>query len=322
MTVVLALACFAPTLRAEPITGIVVFGDSLSDTGNVALAGIPTEPPRPSPPYYAGRFSNGPVWVERLASRLGLPLSPSLKGGTDYAYGGAETGQAGTSTVGTPNIGTQVSTYLSGHPKVGAGQLFVVWGGANDFLLAGQTNPAAVIGNLQAAIGALAAAGAKNFLVPNLPLLGELPETRGTPYQGPLDQLTAGFNAGLEQMLKGEEASQGIVIHRLDVAKLFGDALSHPGAYGLTNVTDPALNVATGQVVPDPGSYLFWDPIHPTEAGHRLIGDAAAAMVPEPASWALLLAGGAGLAALARRRGVPRRCHPDPVTRSEAIRSL
>ncbi len=50
---------------------LVVFGDSLSDTGN------------------AGRFSNGPVWVEHLADRLGLKLSPSQRGGSNFAVGGA-----------------------------------------------------------------------------------------------------------------------------------------------------------------------------------------------------------------------------------------
>src|SRR4051812_18671090 len=58
--------------QAEPaFQAIVVFGDSLSDTGN------------------AGRFSNGPVWVEALARGLNLPLRPSQAGGTNFAVGGA-----------------------------------------------------------------------------------------------------------------------------------------------------------------------------------------------------------------------------------------
>ena len=51
---------------------MVVFGDSLSDTGN------------------AGRFSNGPVWVEQLAASLNIALEPSLMGGTNFAIGGAK----------------------------------------------------------------------------------------------------------------------------------------------------------------------------------------------------------------------------------------
>ena len=70
--------------RTGEITGIVAFGDSLSDTGNTFLAaGIPPAP------YYQGHYSNGPIWLEYLAGRLGVaaPL-PSLAGGTDNAWGG------------------------------------------------------------------------------------------------------------------------------------------------------------------------------------------------------------------------------------------
>ena len=38
-------------------------------------------------------FSNGPTWVQNLSLDLGLgTLEPSAIGGTDFAYGGAETG--------------------------------------------------------------------------------------------------------------------------------------------------------------------------------------------------------------------------------------
>ena len=54
-----------------PFDHIVVVGDSLSDTGN------------------AGRFSNGPVWVEQLAARLEVALRPTQAGGLNFAIGGA-----------------------------------------------------------------------------------------------------------------------------------------------------------------------------------------------------------------------------------------
>src|ERR1700680_881799 len=110
-------------LRADPITQIVVFGDSLSDVGNVFAA-----TGKPPPPYYQGHYSNGPIWVERLAADLGLPApTPSLVGGTDYAFGGAETG-TGFSPKGVPNVLTQIGAYLKAH-KPASGQLFVVWAG-------------------------------------------------------------------------------------------------------------------------------------------------------------------------------------------------
>ncbi len=67
---------------------VVVFGDSLSDIGNIDDATLGVVPGRT---YYNGRFSNGPAWVERLASDLGAPpLGPSTAGGDNFAYGGAD----------------------------------------------------------------------------------------------------------------------------------------------------------------------------------------------------------------------------------------
>lgn len=81
--------------EAASFSNLYVFGDSLSDSGNIlnittALNQIPPEllPPGltippitpPVPPYdQAGRFSNGLVWVDYLAQDLGLTLTPSTE---------------------------------------------------------------------------------------------------------------------------------------------------------------------------------------------------------------------------------------------------
>jgi len=57
---------------------LVVFGDSLSDNGNLFdLIGFP------QPPAWEGRSSNGPVYAEQLASFLHMRLD-------DRAFAGAE----------------------------------------------------------------------------------------------------------------------------------------------------------------------------------------------------------------------------------------
>src|ERR1051325_6177463 len=71
----------AQVANADQFKRLIVFGDSLSDNGNLFALSGNTYPP---PPYYLGRFSNGPVWVEDLAERLGVPLD-------DFAVGGANT---------------------------------------------------------------------------------------------------------------------------------------------------------------------------------------------------------------------------------------
>jgi outer membrane lipase/esterase len=68
---------------------LVVLGDSLSDMGN------------------AGRFSNGPIWVEQLAEALKLPLKASQRGGHNFAVGGART------EIGPQSLRTQVRGRIS-----------------------------------------------------------------------------------------------------------------------------------------------------------------------------------------------------------------
>src|SRR5574338_599415 len=75
------LVLIAAAAYGAPFTNLFFFGDSLSDTGNVysvtsllnaaTLGLVPVQPL--SPPYFNGRFSNGPLWTEQVATRLGQP---------------------------------------------------------------------------------------------------------------------------------------------------------------------------------------------------------------------------------------------------------
>ena len=67
--IALAIGGLSPAAQASNIDPIYAFGDSLSDVGNIyaASGGV-----IPGPPYVNGQFSNGPVWVQDLASSLGL----------------------------------------------------------------------------------------------------------------------------------------------------------------------------------------------------------------------------------------------------------
>ena len=145
--------------------GLVAFGDSLTDVGNRYAATGGTDPA--SPPYDAGRWSDGPLWVEHLAAGLGLPAPiPSALGGTDYASADARTALSGYAHNGSANIGTQITSYLAAHPVVDGRQLFVIWGGTNDFGPHSTPDLAGTVANLSAEITELAKAGAKQFLVP------------------------------------------------------------------------------------------------------------------------------------------------------------
>jgi outer membrane lipase/esterase len=90
----------------------VVFGASVTDTGNVcpAAPGCP-----PVPPYASGRYSNGPLYVETVAARYGAAVNPSTRGGTNFAYAGARTGAIPglTTQSTTPSMVAQLDQFMA-----------------------------------------------------------------------------------------------------------------------------------------------------------------------------------------------------------------
>jgi phospholipase/lecithinase/hemolysin len=295
-------------VHAGGVTEIVVFGDSLSDTGNLFAYSQPEGIP-PSPPYYHGRFSNGPLWVEWLASELGVPIpTPSLLGGTNYAWGGAETG-FGLSTRGTPNIGEQIHAFLAVNTPTD-NQLLVIWGGANDFNNAVTLPiPADLVDNIVSHIRAIADAApgtALKFLVPNLPPLERTPRVlwlgqnvnSGIPLL--LEMLSTAFNDHLSAALDELEGELGITILQLDIFSLAEEILMSPAAFGFANAEDtarigddplgkpPDFLSPGSEVVENPDEYLFFDDVHPTRVWHEIAGNRAFEVVserfPEPIS--------------------------------------
>jgi phospholipase/lecithinase/hemolysin len=92
---VLAAFLVCGAAPASAFTELFAFGDSLSDAGNrhILHMSVPGLPVSPSPPYFPGHDSNGLTWVEDLSLKLGLGvLTPSLAGGNDFAFAGAQTG--------------------------------------------------------------------------------------------------------------------------------------------------------------------------------------------------------------------------------------
>ncbi len=262
-----------------------VFGDSISDDGNLfAFTGgaVP-----PSPPYFNGRFSNGPVWVEDLAPTLGLAIDPN----TNFAIGGA---LSGTQNVGNipvapplPGLQTEIDSFIAANQAgVDSKGLYVVYAGANDYLGGGSTDFAATVNNLGSAIAKLAAVGARNFMVPNLPNLGATPgaAARGPEAQQGLALLTNAHNSTLAATVQNLEQNPNINIIPVDVSTLFSNAIANPANFGFTNVTnnlvpgagtDPSVRNFSLPPGTNPNQYLFWDAIHPTARAHEFIAQTA-----------------------------------------------
>ena len=291
--------------HGDQIKGIVSFGDSLTDVGNYYAATRGVSPPT-TLGYAPGLFTNGMNWVQYLAQDIGVAApTASTVGGTNYAYGGAMTGTGYTTSnflggsASVPNMGQQISDYLSAHtPSVG--QLYTIWGGANDVLNGGQTDPSVLLQNIGNDIKTLAMAGAKQFLVGNLPSLNLTPagSALSQAQQAGLAQFTSYFNMGLAAEAKTLSGALGVQIKVLDVNSLFNNAIANPAKYGFNDLTDPMI--ATGN--PGGKGFLFWDTVHPTAQADQLIGSLASQTVPEPSSLLLYCAAMGSVGCWVRRR--------------------
>ena len=297
------LSCAAALAQARTYSTVVVFGDSLSDTGNVLHLseekyGLPVPGPvLPLEDYTLGRFTDGAdtvpsaqqyfgVWIEQLAAHLpGQPLVyNSLDGGTNYAYGFATTanssspllfGPGNIYSVQVENIGQQITDYLATHPHIDSRTLFVIWGGAVDLLYA--KTPADVynaatqqIRNIQRLIQA----GATQLLIPNLPPLGLVPEFNGSLATSvPATSASLLYNSYLEGgivLLKDLYFWRHPKVYQLDVFRLMLSITASPGTYALSDIKDSAEGLPV-----DPDTFLFWDYLHPTTRGHNILAEAA-----------------------------------------------
>jgi outer membrane lipase/esterase len=270
--------------------------------------------------------------------------------GTNFAFAGARTGPAGS---GFPFSLTDQALFfaagLQGQPAPSSA-LYVVAGGGNNARdtvtdLIGAALGGATPAQLEQLIDAAALAyaldiqgiltllqqlGATSIVVWNAPDAGTAPAIlAGAPFFDPLFQALLGetfagtatdvserMNEALTKVL-GQFAG----VRLFDLFGLVDDVVAHPSKYSLLNVDAPcaALPLVPDPSNPsapfcDPSKFLFWDGIHPTSAGHLIIGDAMLALVPEPSSIALLLIAMLGSLVVSHRRI---RVRPDPVARQQ-----
>ena len=304
------------TAQALPaFTDVIVFGDSLSDVGNVRnrmeskyFIGYPGGGFN----YSDGRFTNSSdtdpgsdryvgVWHEQLARTfLQLPAARnSLDGGLNYAFGGATTKDGssertvfsnphpfigGSSGITIDNMGRQLDRYLN-EQTVDAGALYLIWGGGNDlFDDSTSSNVTDTSTQVIGLMNRLAAAGARHFLVPNVPPLGGVPLYADDPdKQFSLNRASSNYRNRLNIALDAAAASfaqQGIEVrmYRLDVWSLFVRFAADAGAYGFANTGRSVQGDSSAAV----DRYAFWDTIHPTTAAHFQIAKAAARVLSGP----------------------------------------
>ena len=200
--VVVSIRVPVDKVERGPVSRVVVFGDSLSDAGMLRqrLKVLP------GTAYWAGRFSNGPVWPDYLEALLSVPVQ-------NHAFGGATVNPrpAGKSEHILEQLEQRGQSFVSGstHRQIedyvqrfltdesmerNEETLFILWGGANDYISKAPftgsietllDSPQAeggyenvvpqVMRSLNLQVQKLYAAGGRRFLLINLPPLGLTP---------------------------------------------------------------------------------------------------------------------------------------------------
>lgn len=307
----------------SPYSTMVVFGDSLSDSGQFPDAGGPAGAStrftnRVGPTYLDGSGEIfGPTAAMIIGGRLGVSaadLGPStslvnaangLPDGNNWAVGGYRTDQIydsitapGGSVVSSGGQTRTRDGYLVSQ-RADPNALYYLTGGGNDFLQLKITNDPtarAAAGRLVDSVNALNQAGARYIMVWLLPDLGLTPATNGTGLQAFGTQLSGIFNEELVQQL----STSGANVIPLNIPKMLGEVLADPGAYGLATGQNLVGTCFSGNSCPenatygrhgsspDPTKLIFNDGVHPTIAGQTIIADYAYSILSAPWEASLL----------------------------------
>jgi phospholipase/lecithinase/hemolysin len=293
LLVTLGAFIFAGMVGATPLHNMVVFGDSLSDNGNL-YEYMKHQLPQ-SPPYFEGRFTNGPVWIEHLISSY-FPNNPAQHL-LDFAVGGAGVSVNVEDDEIFFTLRRQLNAYFLTHEdKSDPDSLYVIWIGANNYLgLPEEVEETLNIVNngITESIQRLVDKGAKHILVLNLPDLGKTPAAIEF---GSIDKMTyfsSHHNAALAKTMENlKQVNPGVEWLYFDMGSMFSEVLDHASEYGFNNTTGTCADLMINerehpsvlQMVASAKplnrgdaceGYLFFDLVHPTALAHKILADKA-----------------------------------------------
>ena len=281
----------------DDFSTLVIFGDSLSDTGN--LASVQGDFPFP---FFMNRVSNGPIMVDILADLLGLTAAPSLHltgppQGNNFAVAAAKAG--GTGGI---DLTAQVQAFLAASSgQASSTALYFISIGGNDVRTARDTQSfLSAFSILRTAADTIALnirmliqAGAKNFMVVNVPDIGRIPETQLIANQlgEPNFVRQATFksyliNHLLKQRLDAIKKKFDVRLTEFNSIPSSADIVRNASGLDLLNTVDNCFSSNNLMFTPecDGGAnldrFFYFDEIHPTAIVHQRIGRALYAVVP------------------------------------------
>ncbi|UJR08046.1 hypothetical protein I4U23_012323 [Adineta vaga] len=273
--VFLFLSIFASVIgvRIYRFDRAVIFGDSLTDTGNVYKL---TNYTWPISPYYQGRFCNGPNWVDRVN------ISEKL----NYAFAGGTTdnavvqGYSKSLTVPVPGLRQQISSYINSSSSTMMNfnrTMYILWAGGNDLVYNPTMNSSTFVNSYLNAVKDLIALGGQNFLIFNAPPIQIFPYFSRQNKSAYYISLTNAVNTDLTTGINALKTTYpNISLQKYDVYTLFTKIMANQ-SFPFSNTVDRCWDVynftAVAVFCQDPSTYIFLDSFHVTSTIHQLIAD-------------------------------------------------
>ncbi|KAJ3410340.1 hypothetical protein HDV05_003870 [Chytridiales sp. JEL 0842] len=296
-------------------THVVAFGDSYTDNGNINKIKGPVI----NFPFWEGRFTNGPVWVEYLASKhlsnatlLDYAVSSAvtnfetLRGSKSFTQVDREIPDLPRQFINYENdIRNRNLTNLLDPDKT----LYVMFAGINDVMyrFMQKENPIPeVVSKYQLSFvqnQLLGQVKAKNVMVLNIPAMEVLPMLTDTIAQSTVDRIERS-NILLQNGLANlQSQNPNIKLFYTDLHTLYRSFLFPNSLLDTYNITAGIYGVCfTGPTVNDacknPENYMNFDALHPTTRAHEMVAEVVGSVlgfgkVVEPSNQ-VLVASGAG----------------------------
>lgn len=283
------------SITSAQYSKLVVFGDSLSDTGNIASISLNFPYP-----FYRNRISNGPVAADFLATAIGSNADASLhldnkQSGYNYAIGGANIkGQD------REDLTAQIDSFLTRvQATADSSALYFVMLGGNDIRDVRSIASESIARNeidsildvLIQQLQRLIDSGARALLVPNVPNMGRLPETLQRQASDPgivqrAQQHSQYFNQQLQQRLNALADKDRVSISQFDLYGELESLIANGSALGFRHVDIACFELDGFNFHPDCNfgtrfdRFVFFDNIHPSAKTNQIVSQALIQSLP------------------------------------------
>ncbi|HEX2548509.1 MAG TPA: SGNH/GDSL hydrolase family protein, partial [Gammaproteobacteria bacterium] len=280
---------------------IIVFGDSYSDNGNDFKISQQKYPNKTA--YFQGRFSDGPVWVEYFAELEKINPNDSVRF-INLAYGQAKI-LSPTKIMVKPNqsypipdLGQQISAFISQYKKINADDLIIIFISANDFFDVTQMDNDNFVrqmaDQMEIQVNKLIALGAKNIIIlngrdvtysPLATIVAKQQDVKSVKnYLQDFQKLIQAYNKYLNEKLNNKPEVFIFDIFQFDnriIAKIQQGAFDYKmnnKNYTFTNATEGCYQNnkgdyegVAGPICADASKYFYYDRIHTTRYANYIL---------------------------------------------------